>query len=807
MCFLNIAIDGRSDIEEIRCCAFALANAAAHEPNHRHLAQTGVLLTKTIVDFVRLNDADLNLSCSLLFSNIASSLGGHHMFGYADILETMIVLARSKDDETALNAMKALYNVALFGKHADVFLQTNACEFVGEFCRQRGDRPITDFSTQLLRYLALFACGLSKDAAMVIQMDRHNLASPLLDLLMIDDKETRQAAARALSRFAENGSAQHALLARDKLATFLTCLKLEDGEIDHLAALACGFVFDMDEVTSGHSVPGVAAMKVLLDSPRLDLQLAATWGLARGCMHSGDLLGRLAELAVSVSIPDPAHFGEGLLLRPEDRKKEEFREEFEKADAIRRYALGAITTHASLLTNHGDILEKCRPLLRKCFDLGDCDDVRIQRFSALLLSNMSPNPETHTPLTRAGDITRLDAYVAARDAQTQLYAVAALRGFVQSEAVAQKVVKSERLIPLLCLTALNSPPSVNLHIAALFLNLTCHAKLTPLLLEQHIMPGVCHLLHSDDPLVQLSAVRAVENLVQLPAGMSAMLDHSMGGGGIWKLVGVRSKDIRASAVSVLARISLLPEEKQYLLGQDDDVSNTMSLLDVAQRFGGPIEHCAAVVIRRMASYPEWRSKMVHCGAVPVVLKMCQSELTQVKELATSALGYLLQCLEGTHACVNIQKAATRQYEDAAMDQLQAKMFGVQNESEERRADGDETMFFGGEVIVNGEDPEDVAVGRKATTNGTAASAANELRSSVGVKKMAPAAIDVCQVMRDLLKVESIPIRTLAMGCILHLIEEPVLFDAFFPVAPSAPAHLNPEHASAYAPPPPDKADG
>eukprot|EP01083_Nonionella_stella_P138191 420543_1 len=321
------------------------------------------------------------------------------------------------------------------------------------------------------------------------------------------------------------------------------------------------------------------------------------------------------------------------------------------------------------------------------------------------------------------------------------------------------------------------------------------------------MPGVCHLLHSDDPLVQLSAVRAVENLVQLPAGMSAMLDHSMGGGGIWKLVGVRSKDIRASAVSVLARISLLPEEKQYSLGQDDDVSNTMSLLDVAQRFGGPIEHCAAVVIRRMASYPEWRSKMVHCGAVPVVLKMCQSELTQVKELATSALGYLLQCLEGTHACVNIQKAATRQYEDTAMDQLQAKMFGVQNESEERRADGDETMFFGGEVIVNGEDPEDVAVGRKATTNGTAASAANELRSSVGVKKMAPAAIDVCQVMRDLLKVESIPIRTLAMGCILHLIEEPVLFDAFFPVAPSAPAHLNPEHASAYAPPPPDKADG
>ncbi len=52
-------------------------------------------------------------------------------------------------------------------------------------------------------------------------------------------------------------------------------------------------------------------------------------------------------------------------------------------------------------------------------------------------------------------------------------------------------------------------------------------------------------------------------LLSLPADMSFGLDHSLGVGSVWKLVGARSKSIRAAAACVLTLTSL------PLIGQDD----------------------------------------------------------------------------------------------------------------------------------------------------------------------------------------------------------------------------------------------
>ena len=72
-CFLNTLADQRCDLEEMGCCLLALVNCSSHEHNMENIANSGISVMKSLIEYVALNDPVTDLVFSFFFKGGANS--------------------------------------------------------------------------------------------------------------------------------------------------------------------------------------------------------------------------------------------------------------------------------------------------------------------------------------------------------------------------------------------------------------------------------------------------------------------------------------------------------------------------------------------------------------------------------------------------------------------------------------------------------------------------------------------------------------------------------------------------------------
>ena len=92
-CVQYLNIDEQVDIEEMRVCLHAMANAANHKNNISRIADSGMLVSNIILDFVKRGDEIIYEKAALFFDICSNNLHNHPLFGQREILELLMELA------------------------------------------------------------------------------------------------------------------------------------------------------------------------------------------------------------------------------------------------------------------------------------------------------------------------------------------------------------------------------------------------------------------------------------------------------------------------------------------------------------------------------------------------------------------------------------------------------------------------------------------------------------------------------------------------------------------------------------------
>lgn len=343
-CFLNVAIDESSDVEEMRAVLFALANASFHKENSKSIADSGILILKTLLDYVAIQDAMIWEYGALLLANVSEHLANHIMFSYHDIIQMVLLLAGNNqhpvsdtNDETGedntnhykfqtatntgasevtlpgtsthqciINALKCLRNLCFAENHLNILMECNLLSYLNLFLVNfRKKLQFNQYSIEIDRQIASVIYNISSHEECIDYVTKYNLAFQATKLLMSNQIITRRNTARGLVNIASNIPSGPELFLTDEIFDYiLNSLKFtEDLELYHCISLVLGYVLQSDSVQQGRLDPTTYSrhIKTMLNTDNRQVQLAALWATSTGseCLiqHSADMIRTIGKLA------------------------------------------------------------------------------------------------------------------------------------------------------------------------------------------------------------------------------------------------------------------------------------------------------------------------------------------------------------------------------------------------------------------------------------------------------------------------------------------------------------------------------
>eukprot|EP01084_Bolivina_argentea_P293156 504156_1 len=575
-CYLNLSIDEAVDSEEMRCCLFALANTAYHEPNNEIIAESGILINKPLIDYVAMaNGTDLSMNeyASLLLSNCSSTvlLATHAMFGYHDVIQMTINLctARNGTQCTVLNAIKCLRNLAFHDQHIHVLLECKIIDFIVQFIKGRKEKTSPHkYSPAIDRELAGLVYNLASHPSCIEYIARNDLILCVTGLLISNECDTRGDAARALTCISQHTEIATPLFLKHKecLDYILSALKFNDDfDLYHSLAVILGYIFSLKQVQNGtsYAVTRTHILSLLRKSQSREIQLAALWATSTGSdaviMGDDQMLQIIASLA-EPQLPNEDTNESPLLLK-----------------IIRRRALITLVNYAKNEENQRLIIQNCGNVIGNAFNLDDCHDMDVILLSAMLLSNLSQssNAQIHEQMIAHHDISALDLYLGYKNDNIRIFATRTLSAVCSTPKYAKALIICEKMIPLMCVTTTaRNHLLLNQQIASFFQNLTRHEKLIALILQQHLIPTLIELLKTNvDRTIRTRVIAALQNCCCCCVGaqtLERMIEVQNGVPFLWNLLvqfGGQSDEMEfiSSVIQILSLFTQRNDCKEQLL--------------------------------------------------------------------------------------------------------------------------------------------------------------------------------------------------------------------------------------------------
>lgn len=561
-------------IIEKRVCLLALVNFLSHKSNHRYLTNTGVLLTKAILDcFDGATDQLTLLYGSQVLANLSTTMATNAMFSDLQFLGRMLKIAHAcKDYMTKSYLLLTLRSLARNRSYGLKFLETNMAAFLvtemnaplpGDCDSETKEgRMRKKLYLEKVRYQIMhIVFNLSMSGAFSIDLVRKGAVPALIQVLAAPATPAiiQVLVAKTLANFGSSGeyAAVRGLMERNAAGLHcilkyfkslsevaLKAIAQQKKEAKMLAAAGGGHHRMPKETDSNMStIPGLTKgeLEVLQAIGWCFASLVADvenqkevfrWlGMRSALEYITTFLNcPISELqtaggwviATITSNPDP-RAAPMIKMYPDiiDTLARLVTDE-DTAQAVRKYAMHALSSVSYNRSDHENLLKRAREVFRNLQEsaariINDAngknkEGTQTVRQMSMLMSNLAANEENHSFMQDQLPLTRIEAMGGVDDDETRLYTVSIVQGYATNRVMAESCVNARSFIPLLNRIAMTTAnEETHRAIAATFCSLSSYPNLVNACLNQQIISGLMYLALSNDIKMQAYVVNCLSN--------------------------------------------------------------------------------------------------------------------------------------------------------------------------------------------------------------------------------------------------------------------------------------------------------
>uniref|UniRef100_A0A7S4DS21 Vacuolar protein 8 n=1 Tax=Lotharella globosa TaxID=91324 RepID=A0A7S4DS21_9EUKA len=574
--FLNLCVKQAVGpmIVEKRVCLLAVCNFCRHKTNHRYLTNTGVLLTKAIIEcFDGATDKYTMLYGAQTLSNLSITMASNAMFSDTLFLQKVIKLSHAcKDYRTKHYLLLTLRNLARHRSYGLKFLETNmAAYLVTEMnsplpaecaADSQEGRAKKKMYLELIRYQIMhIVFNLSMSGAFSIDLVRKGAVPALITVLdaPATPANIQVLTAKTLANFGSSGEYASVRGLMERGAAGLHCILKYFQQLSKIALDAIAQqkreekMFASTGARMPHktkdpnasTVPGLTKGELevlqgigwcfasLVADPKNQKEVFRWLGMKKSLEYITTFLNcPISELqtaggwviATITSNPDPK--GAPMIKMYPDIINTLARlvNDPDTAQAVSKYCMHALSSISHNPEDHKDLLSRAKEVflglqrsaatLIKAADSKNTAGIKTVRQMALLMSNLAANDENHTFLQTQLPLTRIEALGGVNDPETRLYTTSIIQGYAINRETAEMLVNAKSFVPMLNRIAMTTvSPETHRAISAAFCSLSGFDHLINQLLNQQILTGLIYLGLSNDIIMQAYVVTCLCRLL------------------------------------------------------------------------------------------------------------------------------------------------------------------------------------------------------------------------------------------------------------------------------------------------------